>query len=95
MDLYIYYRVPAQHARALQKKITVMQCALRERWPVTTALKRRPELKEGCETWMEIYRQVPEDFQAALTSAVAQAQVEDLTDGQRHLEIFVDMPECV
>lgn len=94
-DLFIYYRVPAEHAAQMQKKVTVMQAALSEHWPVSAALKRRPELQEGCETWMEIYSQVPDDFPAALESAVHQGQLLALTQGQRHIEIFVDIPACV
>lgn len=93
-DLFIYYCVPAAHAVAMQKKINDMQSALREQWPVSTALKRRPELKDGCETWMEIYTQVPDDFLPALEVAIGQAQVLALTEGHRHIETFVDIPVC-
>jgi hypothetical protein len=93
-DLFIYYLVPSAHAVTMQKKIIHMQAALREQWPVSTALKRRPELKDGCETWMEIYTQVPDDFHSALESAVDQAQVLSLTEGRRHTETFVDIAVC-
>ena len=93
-DLFIYYLVPAEHAVRMQKKVTVMQAELSEQWPVSASLKRRLELKEGCETWMEIYSQAPEDFPAALASAVDQAQLLALTKGQRHIETFVDIPAC-
>lgn len=93
-DLFIYYHVPVAHAAKMQKKIHTLQATLREQWPVSTALKRRPELKDGCETWMEIYTQVPEDFPTALEAAVYQAQVLALTEGQRHIETFVDISAC-
>jgi hypothetical protein len=93
-DLFIYYRVPAAHTETMQKKIVQMQGALREQWPVSTGLKRRPELKDGCETWMEIYTQVPDDFSSALELAVAQAQVLALTEGHRHTETFMDIAAC-
>ena len=93
-DLFIYYLVPSAHAVTMQKKITHMQAALREQWPVSTALKRRPELKDGCETWMEIYTQVPDDFHSALEFAVDHAQVLSLTEGRRHTETFVDIAVC-
>ncbi len=93
-DLFIYYRVPASHTKTMQKKIIDMQAALREKWPVSTALKRRPELKDGCETWMEIYAQVPDDFPSALELAVNQAQVLEHTEGHRHIETFVDIAAC-
>ncbi len=93
-DLFIYYRVPAAHATKMQKKVMAMQAALHKQWPVATALKRRPELKEGCETWMEIYGQIPEDFPAALESAVHDAGLLTLTDGGRHIETFIDILPC-
>ncbi len=93
-DLFIYYRVATANTNTMQKKIADMQAALREQWPVSTALKRRPELKDGCETWMEIYMRVPDDFPAALELAVGQAQVLALTEGHRHIETFVDISAC-
>lgn len=93
-DLFIYYRVPVAHAATMQKRVTVMQAALQQRWPVTTALKRRPELKEGCETWMEIYGQIPDDFPAALEAAVQDAGLLALIKGGRHVETFIDIPAC-
>ena len=93
-DLFIYYRVPVAHAAKMQKKVIAMQAALHEHWPVAAALKRRPELKDGCETWMEIYGQIPEDFPAALESAVLDAGLLALTEGGRHVETFIDIPTC-
>lgn len=93
-DLFIYYRVPAGHTVTMQKKVAAMQAALQKHWPVATALKRRPELKEGCETWMEIYGQIPQDFPAALEFAVHDAGLLALTEGERHVETFFDIPTC-
>jgi hypothetical protein len=93
-DLFIYYRVPVAHAAKMQKKVMAMQEALHEQWPVAAALKRRPELKDGCETWMEIYGQIPEDFSAALESAVRDADLLTLTEGGRHIETFIDISTC-
>jgi len=93
-DLFIYYRVPAAHAEKMQKKVMAMQAALHERWPVAVALKRRPELKDGFETLMEIYSQIPEDFTAALESAVHDADLLAFTEGVRHTETFIDISTC-
>ena len=93
-DLFIYYRVPVEHVAKMQKRVVSMQAALHEQWPVATALKRRPELKDGCETWMEIYGQIPEDFPTALESAVRDAALLTLTEGGRHIETFIDITPC-
>ena len=93
-DLFIYYQVPAEHALKMQKKVMAMQAALHERWPVAVTIKRRPELKDGCETWMEIYGQIPDDFPAALEAAVQDAGLLALIKGGRHVETFIDIPAC-
>jgi len=93
-DLFIYYRVPVVHAEKMRKKVTVMQAGLHEQWSVAVALKRRPELKDGFETWMEIYSQIPEDFPVALESAVQNAGLLTLTEGGRHIETFIDISTC-
>jgi hypothetical protein len=41
---------------------------------------------------MEVYADVPEGFLAALQQAAQAARLP--IDGERHSEIFVDLPEC-
>ncbi len=94
MDLYIYYRVRADHAASLQKQLVAMQSDLAVQWQVETDIKRRPELQDQLQTWMEIYRQVPDAFLPALHQAVRLAGIEALIDGPRHLETFVDLDAC-
>lgn len=95
MDLYIYYRVSAANAAPLQQQLRAMQSALITQWQVESDVKRRPELQDQLQTWMEIYRQVPEGFLPALHRAVTLAGIEALIDGPRHLETFVDLDACV
>jgi hypothetical protein len=71
-----------------------MQKAIAEKYGVVTALKRRPEEKDGRHTWMEVYLAVPDGFDAVLERAVAQADLPALIDGQRHTEIFLDCSLC-
>lgn len=94
MDLYIYYRVSAEHAASLQQQLLAMQSALATQWNVETDIKRRPELQDQRQTWMEIYRQVPAGFLSTLHQAVTLAGIEALIDGPRHLETFVDLDAC-
>jgi len=95
MDLYIYYRVSTDNAASLQQQLRAMQSALSTQWHVEADIKRRPELQDQLQTWMEIYRQVPEGFLPALHRAVTLAGIEALIDGPRHLETFVDLDACV
>ena len=46
------------------------------------------------QTWMEIYFSVSDEFVAVLDHAVTSAGLLRLIDGERHNEIFVDMPTC-
>ncbi len=94
MDLYIYYQVPCQQAQHLQARVAAMQAALTVRTGVVTELKRRPENKEGRHTWMEVYHDIPDEFDAILAQAVIQAQLASLIQGARHTEYFLDVSSC-
>lgn len=91
MDLYVYYRVRSDHAHQLQTQVSAMQRALSQNFGVHCALKRRPEEKDGCQTWMETYTAVPEGFAHTLANAAAALS---LIEGERHLETFMDLPAC-
>ena len=93
MDLYIYYQVPAEQAEQLQTQVSAMQQALHTKFSVATELKRRPEESQGRQTWMEIYKNVPDQFAEALSSAV-KAAGSPLADTDRHTETFVDLATC-
>jgi hypothetical protein len=94
MDIYIYYRVQDDRTSLLQVEITRMQQHLARTCGVATALKRRPEEKDGRQTWMEVYLAVPEGFESMLQQAVMQANIARLIDGERHTEYFSDLPPC-
>lgn len=91
-DLFVYYRVRNDAAMQLQPRVADMQAGLAHRFGVRTALKRRPEEKDGLQTWMEIYMAVPEDFLPVLQQAADSAALP--IEGERHIEIFVDLPAC-
>ena len=94
MDIYVYYRVPLANASILQPRLQAMQQSLAEQHKISCHLKRRPELSEGCQTWMEVYQQVPEDFASVLASAVDSHDLIPLIAGERHVETFVDIEAC-
>lgn len=94
MDLYIYYRVRSEHTEALRIQAAAMQQCLSREYGIVTGLKRRPQEKEGRQTWMEIYQAVPDGFDAILERAIAQAGLAALIDGQRSTEYFLDVPTC-
>lgn len=88
-DLYIYYRVPDEHAQQLAPRVRAMQAALGG-----GQLKRRPVSRDGMQTWMEIYPDAPDGFDAALALAVRQAALLELISGERHTEVFTDLSTC-
>lgn len=94
MDLYIYYRVHANNVDALRGRALSMQGSIARECGIVCELKRRPEEKDGRQTWMEVYHSVPAGFEATLGSALAQAGLAALIDGPRHTEIFVDVSSC-
>jgi hypothetical protein len=93
-DLYIYYKVRAGDAAALWPRVQAMQAALRERHGVAGQLRRRPEEKDGRQTWMEIYPALPAGGEALLDAALAQAGIGAAIDGARHTEVFTDDIPC-
>ena len=94
MDIYVYYRVPLANTSGLQQRVQAMQQSLAQRFQIQISLKRRPELSHDCQTWMEIYPQVPTDFAAALAEAVSTHALPALISGERHIETFVDIEAC-
>ena len=88
-DLYIYYRVRDEHAALMAPRVRAMQARLG-----AGQFKRRPGSSDGMQTWMEIYPDAADGFEAALAAAVTQANLPEFTQGARHTEIFTDVEPC-
>ena len=82
MHLFVYYAVPAEQRAARLERVQDLQRAVGR----PSRLMRRAEAGGASETWMEIYEDVPVDFETELDAAVRQR---GLADG-RHVERFVD-----
>ncbi|MET3130732.1 hypothetical protein AAKU55_000990 [Oxalobacteraceae bacterium GrIS 1.11] len=93
-SLYIYYQVREADAAALLVLVAALQAQLAARHGVVTQLKRRPEARDGLQTWMEIYSATAPGFGAALALAVDAAGLSALTAGARHTEVFMDLMPC-
>jgi len=94
MDLYVYYRVQHHHSAELQAMVMTMQETLSNLHGLSFSLKRRVEKNGDYQTWMEIYFSISDEFADVLGHAVTNAGLLRLIDGERHNEIFVDMPTC-
>ena len=90
IDLYVYYKVRDGDAASLAPRVRAMQAQLGS----PAQLKRRPEAREGLQTWMEVYPAVPEGFDAALERAAVDAGLQQFIQGPRRSEIFTDLSLC-
>jgi hypothetical protein len=93
-DLYIYYQVREADASELAIRVRTMQAQIAAQHGVAGQLKKRPDNKDGRQTWMEIYPATAAGFDAALTAAVQAASLSELIDGNRHTEFFTDLTPC-
>lgn len=94
IDLYVYYKVREQDAAALEPRVRALQAALSARFGVDGQLKRRPDTRDGLQTWMEVYPAVTEAFQAALADAAREAGMDASLAGPRRAEVFMDLTPC-
>ncbi|NML63503.1 DUF4936 family protein [Massilia sp. RP-1-19] len=93
-DLYIYYKVSERHADALELRLRIMQAELGALSGVYGEIKRRPDSRDGLQTWMEIYAGTGDDFDAALSDAERDAALSELIEGERRTEVFMDLSLC-
>jgi len=94
IDLYVYYKVRTQDAAALEARVRALQAALAQAHGVAPQLKRRPETRDGLQTWMEVYPSVSDAFDAALETAANAAGLDGLIAGPRRAEVFMDLTPC-
>jgi hypothetical protein len=92
VDFYVYYKVRSEDAARLAPLVHAMARRLEQDAGVRVALKRRPEDKDGLQTWMEVYPGVTGGFDAILAQVVADAGIEQYLAGPRRLEMFTDLP---
>ncbi len=93
-DLYIYYKVRNSNADQLEMRLRIMQAEVGAITGVYGEIKRRPEAKDGVQTWMEVYPGTGPAFPGILADAERDAALAELIDGDRHTEIFMDLDPC-
>ncbi|OON63077.1 DUF4936 domain-containing protein [Massilia sp. KIM] len=94
IDLYVYYKVRDEDAARLAPLVRSMQQGLAADGGATFQLKRRPEAKDGLQTWMEVYPGVDAPFAAALERACEAAGLHGLIAGPRRAEVFTELAPC-
>lgn len=91
IDLYVYYKVRDGDAAQLLPQVRAMQAQL----GLPAQLKRRPEARDGLQTWMEVYPSVPGGFAAVVEQAALDAGLSTHIEGPRRSEVFTDLSPCV
>ena len=91
IDLYVYYKVRTEDAARLEPLVRGLQARIASRG---AQLKRRPGNRDGLQTWMEVYPEVPDAFPAILEAAAAGAGFDALIVGPRRAEVFVELTPC-
>jgi hypothetical protein len=94
IDLYVYYKVRDEHAARLEPLVRAMQARLRDVHGIAVQLKRRPEAKDGLQTWMEVYPGVANEFASLLALTEREAGLAALIEGPRRTEVFTDFTAC-
>lgn len=93
-ELYIYYRAKSANAKTVQARANSMQARLASKHGIASFLKRSPDEKEGFHTWMEVYFNVPAQFDDLLNEAFESVQLKELIEGERRAETFLDLSAC-
>jgi hypothetical protein len=94
IDLYVYYKVREQDAALLEPRVRALQAGMASRFGISPQLKRRPETRDGLQTWMEVYPGTDDAFAGALAQAAADANLDALITGPRRAEVFMDLTPC-
>lgn len=94
MDCYIYYKTAAKHEAQVIDAVTLLQKNLLATLGLKMQLQRRPEVTADCLTWMEIYRDIPNDFHLQLAPLINSNPLHTLLQGARHAEYFKDVLVC-
>ena len=93
IDLYVYYKVRDGDAASLARRVRAMQAGLAASASLPQ-LKRRPEGRDGLQTWMEVYPSVPAGFETIVEQAAQDAGLANLIQGPRRSEVFTDLTPC-
>lgn len=96
-ELFIYYRIRSHQAAQAGQAVASFQARLMQDHPRLRArCLRRPDAKDGLQTWMETYSTDPmtdpEGVSPTLQveiEALAVVELHGLIDGPRHVEVFV------
>lgn len=90
MDCYIYYKSAAHNRKHILACVAQLRQHLASQFTQALRLQQRPVSAEVI-TWMEIYRDIPPDFETILANALSQFSMQDWLIGERRMEYFIDV----
>ncbi|KJK25413.1 hypothetical protein UB46_05590 [Burkholderiaceae bacterium 16] len=91
--LYVYFRVPEALADAALPHWHRWMETVAEAGGIGGTLLRRPETRDGMQTWMEAYADVPPAFDLFLDGLWRQSGLQHFINGERQVERFVDLDQ--
>ena len=95
MDIYLYYTIREADAALAHTRVAALQQRLGSAYDVKATVRRRPETRDGLQTWMEIYPDVPAGFDSVIEQAAQEESLTELATNGRHIEVFMELPRCV
>ncbi len=90
MDCYIYYKSAAHNSKHILAGVALLRQHLASQIVEPLRLQQRPVSGEII-TWMEIYRDIPLDFETILANALTHTSMQDCIIGERRMEYFIDV----
>jgi hypothetical protein len=91
MNCYIYYKSAASEAASVISCAKKLQAAIADQLLIPSALQRRPLETEGVITWMEVYQDIPDNFDQIMLEVTAKIGFEKHLSGKRHMEYFSEV----
>lgn len=90
MDCYIYYKSTTQHSEQVLAWVVQLHQHLSTQLSSALRLQQRPITGEFI-TWMEIYREIPPDFERIMAAALLRFPMQNWLIGERRMEYFNDV----
>lgn len=89
--LFVYFRVADDFAADALPRWHRWMETVAEATGIGGTLMRRPETRDGLQTWMECYADVPPAFDATLDGLWRQSGLDGCIQGERRVERFIDL----
>lgn len=99
VSLYVYFRATSGDDQAVAAALGALRRAVVEQGAPAPQLWRRPDLRDGQRTWMEVHRLPagadPKAYRDQLDGLVERCALAALIVGERHVEVFEALdPPC-